>query len=181
MSIYKDAIAKHQRFLTIENVKSRSAMLRKYDRFLPVMQKIIKSYCHYTLCNEILLSVLLLIGLLTRIMSFPFFYLLMFPESDSTSWDQIELFHAGKKVMICGPVESKYHPPTRKCCSPKIRAQAAQAVPPGCSYKMDNIKGNLFNFEYWENTKPKQYDITKYDIALCKSKVVEKRVAHACL
>ncbi|OAD80222.1 hypothetical protein PHYBLDRAFT_140223 [Phycomyces blakesleeanus NRRL 1555(-)] len=44
-------------------------------------------------------------------MHFSFFHLLVFPEFDNTNWDQIELFHASKKVTICGPVESK-------CCAP---------------------------------------------------------------
>ncbi|KAG2229059.1 hypothetical protein INT48_005644 [Thamnidium elegans] len=46
---------------------------------------------------------------------------------------------------------------------------------------MDNVKENLFNYEYWENTKPEKYDITNYDIALCKNEIIEKRAAHACL
>ncbi|OAD69666.1 hypothetical protein PHYBLDRAFT_149449 [Phycomyces blakesleeanus NRRL 1555(-)] len=45
-----------------------------------------------------------------RIMYFSFFRLLIFLESDSTNWDQIELFHTSKKVTIYGPVESKRRP-----------------------------------------------------------------------
>ncbi|OAD80910.1 hypothetical protein PHYBLDRAFT_161545 [Phycomyces blakesleeanus NRRL 1555(-)] len=56
-------------------------------------------------CGAILLNISLFIGLLTRIMSLSLFYL-MFPKFGKTNWEQIEPFHAGKKVRICGPVES---------------------------------------------------------------------------
>ncbi|OAD70789.1 hypothetical protein PHYBLDRAFT_64132 [Phycomyces blakesleeanus NRRL 1555(-)] len=36
-------------------------------------------------------------------MPFSSFHFLIFPESDSTIWDQIESFDAGKKATICGP------------------------------------------------------------------------------
>ncbi|OAD72813.1 hypothetical protein PHYBLDRAFT_169072 [Phycomyces blakesleeanus NRRL 1555(-)] len=71
-------------------------------------------------CDAIFLNIFLFTGLLTRIMPFPFFHLLIFPEFDCTNWDQIELFDAGKKrprfvVRLNQDVTT-----TKKCRPPKI-------------------------------------------------------------
>ncbi|OAD73135.1 hypothetical protein PHYBLDRAFT_168488 [Phycomyces blakesleeanus NRRL 1555(-)] len=51
-------------------------------------------------------------------------------EFNSPQWilrDQIELFHASRKLTICGSVESK-------CRTSKISVKAVHAVLPGCPY-----------------------------------------------
>ncbi|OAD72313.1 hypothetical protein PHYBLDRAFT_65638 [Phycomyces blakesleeanus NRRL 1555(-)] len=68
-------------------------------------------------CNAILLNILLFIGLLTRIMYFSLFCLLIFPECNTANWNQIKQFHAGKKVAIYGPVEPKCCPHNQKMSS----------------------------------------------------------------
>ncbi|OAD76720.1 hypothetical protein PHYBLDRAFT_63074 [Phycomyces blakesleeanus NRRL 1555(-)] len=84
-------------------------------------------------CEAILLNISLFIGL-THIVFLSLFHL-MFPESDSTKWDQIKLSHAGKKITICGPVESKSRPP-------KISIQTVQTVryTTMCIYMLRKVK-----------------------------------------
>ncbi|OAD77577.1 hypothetical protein PHYBLDRAFT_164482 [Phycomyces blakesleeanus NRRL 1555(-)] len=70
-------------------------------------------------------------------MTFSLFYLLIFPESDNTSWDQIELFHAGKKVKICGPLESKWYLPPGNFVS--LELANIDTVHFECKSKVDKI------------------------------------------